>query len=55
MQKLKVKIFQANEKQVDVASLISDNKDCDVKNIVRDKEGYHIIIKGTFSKKNSSY
>ena len=50
--KLKVrgwkKIFLANEnqKKAGVAILISDKIDFKIKNILRDKEGHHIMIKG---------
>ena len=42
-------IFHANGKgkKVGVAILISDKIDLKIKNIIRDKEGYYIIIKGS--------
>ena len=49
--KLKVrgwkKIFNANgdQKKAGVAILISDRIDIKIKNIIRDKEGYYIMIK----------
>ena len=42
-------IFHANGKQkkAGVAIFISDKIDLKIKNIIRDKEGYYIIIKGS--------
>ena len=51
--KLKVrggkKIFHANgdQKKAGVAILISDKIDFKMKNILRDKEGYYLMIKGS--------
>ena len=43
------KIFHANEnqKKAGVAILISDKRDSKIKNVIRDKEGYYIMIKGS--------
>ena len=57
-QRLKVRgwknIFHANRKQkkAGVAILISDKIDLKIKEITRDKEGYHIKIKGSIRKEN---
>ena len=43
------KIFHANgdQKKAGVAILISDKIDFEVKTMIRDKEGYYIMIKGS--------
>ena len=47
-------IFHPNGKQkkAGVAILISDKTDLKIKEITRDKEGYHIKIKGSIRKEN---
>ena len=46
-------IFHGNGKQKEagVAVLISEKIDLKLKKITRDKEGYYIIIKGSFKRK----
>ena len=48
------KIFHANRypKKAGVAILTSDNTDFNIQNIIRDKEGYYIMIKGLIQEKN---
>ena len=43
-----IKIFHANgnQKKAGVAILISDKIDLKIKNVTRDREGHHIMIKG---------
>ena len=39
--------MNGNQKKAGVAILISDKIDLKIKNIIRDKEGHYIIIKGS--------
>ena len=41
------KVFHANKKQkkAGVAILLSEEADCKIKTVTRDKEGYYIVIK----------
>ena len=43
------KIFHANgdQKKAGVAIPISDNTDLEIKTVIRDKEGYYIMTKGS--------
>ena len=56
--KLKVrgwkKIFHANEKQkkAGTAILLSEKIDLKIQNIIRDKEGHYIMIKGSFQEED---
>ena len=48
------KIFHANgnHKKAGVAILISDKIDFKIKTIIRDKEGYYIMVKGTMQEED---
>ena len=50
------KIFYANgnQKKAGVAILISDKIDLKLKNILRDKEGHYIVIKGSIKEKDKT-
>ena len=41
-----------NQKKARVAILISDKIDLKIKNIIRDKEGYYIMIKGSIQEED---
>ena len=47
-------IFHANEKQkkAGIAILLLDKIDLKIKNIIRDKEGHYIMIKGSIQKED---
>ena len=48
------KIFHANvnQKKTGVAILISDKIDCKIKNVIRDKEGHYIMIRGSIQEED---
>ena len=48
------KIFHANgnQKKTGVAILISDKIDLKIKNIIKDKEGHYIMIKGSIQEED---
>ena len=48
------KIFHVNgdQKRAGVAILISDKIDFEIKAVKRDKEGYYIMIKGSFQEED---
>ena len=50
------KIFHAkgNPKKAGVAILISDKMDLKIKNIIRDKEGHYIMIKGSIQEEDAT-
>ena len=43
----KIFLEKGNQKKAGVAILISDKRDSKIKNVIRDKEGYYIMIKGS--------